>query len=48
MNRGYIELLAEVDMSAVSGVKRDPVRVKSLQRALARNTATLADITVLE
>jgi len=48
LNRGYIELLAEVDMSAVSGVKHDPVRVRSLLRALARNTATLADMTVLE
>lgn len=48
VNRAYIELLAEVDMSRVSQVKRDPVKVKSLLRSLARNTATLADITSLE
>ena len=48
INRAYIELLAEVDMSRVSQVKRDPVKVKSLLRSLARNTATLADITSLE
>jgi predicted AAA+ superfamily ATPase len=48
LNRGYIELLAEVDMSRVSAVKRDPLKVRSLLRSLARNTATLADITALE
>ena len=41
LNRAYVELLAEVDMSRVSNIKRDPVRVRSLLRALARNTATL-------
>jgi predicted AAA+ superfamily ATPase len=48
LNRAYVELLAEVDMSRVSDVKRDPVKVRSLLRSLARNTATLADITTLE
>ncbi len=48
LNRGYIELLAEVDISRVSAVKRDPLKVRSLLRSLARNTATLADITALE
>lgn len=48
LNRAYIELLADVDMSRVSGVKRDPVKVKSLLRSLARNTSTLVEISALE
>jgi hypothetical protein len=43
VNRAYIELLAEVDLSAVSKVRRDPVKVRSTLNSLARNTATLAD-----
>lgn len=48
LNRAYIELLAEVDMNRVSDVKRDPVKVRSLLRSLARNTATLVEISALE
>jgi uncharacterized protein len=48
LNRAYVELLAEVDMSRVSDVKRDPVKVRSLLRSLARNTSTLVDISALE
>lgn len=48
MNSGYVDLLCEVDMSRVSGVKRDPLKVRSLLRSLARNTATLADNKTLE
>jgi predicted AAA+ superfamily ATPase len=48
MNRGYIDLLCEVDMSRVSGVKRDPIKVRSLFRSIARNTATLVDNKTLE
>ena len=48
LNRAYVELLAEVDMSRVSNVKRDPVKVRSLLRSLARNTSTLVDISALE
>jgi uncharacterized protein len=48
INRAYIDLLAEVDMSRISDVKRNPEKVRSLLRALARNTATTVDITVLE
>ena len=48
LNRAYIELLAEVDMSRVSDVRRDPLKVKALLRSLARNTATQADISALE
>lgn len=48
MNRGYVDLLCEVDMSRVSGVKRDPLKVRSLLRSIARNTATLVDNKTLE
>lgn len=48
INRAYIDLLAEVDMSHVSGSKRNPNKVRSLLRSLARNTATTVDITVIE
>lgn len=48
INRAYIELLADVDMSRVSQTKRDPLKVRSLLKSLARNTSTLVDNTVLE
>ena len=48
LNRAYVELLAEVDMSRVSNTRRDPVKVRSLLRSLARNTATMVDISALE
>ncbi len=48
LNRAYVELLTEVDMSRVSDVKRDPLKVRNLLRSLARNTATLVEITTLE
>ncbi len=48
VNRAYIDLLAEVDMSRVSNVKRDPSKVRNLLRSLARNTATMVEITSLE
>lgn len=48
LNRSYVDLLAEVDMSRVSGVKRDPQKVRSLLRSLARNIATLVENTTLE
>ncbi len=47
-NSGYVDLLCEVDMSRVSGIKRDPQRVRNLLRSLARNTATLVDNKTLE
>ena len=47
LNRAYIELLAEVDMSRVSNVKRDPVKVRNLLRSIARNTANNVEITTL-
>ncbi len=48
MNRGYVDLLCEVDMSQVSGVKRNPHKVRSLLRSLSRNVATLVDNKTLE
>jgi hypothetical protein len=48
INNGYVDLLCEVDISRVSGVKRDPIKVHSLLRSIARNTATLADNKTLE
>jgi len=48
LNRAYIDLLAEVDISRVSNTKRDPIKVRNLLRSLARNTATMVDITTLE
>lgn len=47
MNRAYVDLLAEVDMSRVSSIKRDPQKVRNLLRSLARNTATMVEITTL-
>jgi len=48
LNRAYIDLLTEVDMSRVSDIRRDPVKVRSLLRSLARNTATMAEISTIE
>ena len=48
LNRAYVDLLAEVDMSRVSNTKRDPLKVRSLLRSLARNTATMVDLSTLE
>jgi predicted AAA+ superfamily ATPase len=48
VNTGYVDLLAEVDMSRVSNIKRDPIKVKTLLKALSRNIATLVDNTTLE
>jgi len=48
LNRSYVDLLAEIDMSRVSNVKRDPQKVRSLLRSVARNIATLVDNTTLE
>jgi len=47
LNRGYVDLLADIDMSRVSGVKRVPGKVRSLLRSLARNVATMVDNTTL-
>ncbi len=44
LNSAYIKLLAEVDISRVSNVKRDPIRVRSLLQSLARNISTITEI----
>ena len=48
LNRAYVDLLCEVDMNRVSGIKRDPLKVRSLVRSIARNTATLVENKTLE
>ena len=48
LNRSYIDLLADMDMSRVSKIKRDPRKVRALLRSLARNVATLVDNLTLE
>jgi len=48
MNRGYVDLLCETDMSQVSGVRRNPVKVRSLVRSISRNVSTLVDNKTLE
>lgn len=45
VNQAYVDLVAEVDMSRVSNVKRNPSKVRSLLRSYARNSATLVDVT---
>ena len=48
LNRAYVDLLADIDMSRVSDVKRDPQKVRSLLRSLARNIATEVDNATIE
>jgi len=47
LNRGYVDLLADIDMSRVSNVKRDPQKVRALLRSIARNVSSLVDNTTL-
>ncbi len=47
LNLAYIDLIAESDISRISKVKRDPVKVKNLFRSIARNTATMAGKTAI-
>ncbi|MDX9930131.1 MAG: DUF4143 domain-containing protein [Bacteroidales bacterium] len=47
LNRAYIDLIAETDMSRISGIKRDPVKVRNIFRSIARNTATLVAKTTI-
>ncbi len=48
INRAYVQLLADVDMRRVSNIKRDPIKVISLLRSLARNISTIVDLTTIE
>ena len=44
VNTSYVRLLTEVDLSRVSDVKRDPVRVRYLLQSLARNLSTITEV----
>lgn len=48
INGAYVQLLADVDMSKVSNIKRDPIKVRSLLRSFARNISTIVDLTTIE
>jgi len=43
----YMQLIAEVDVSTVAEVRRDPLRVSRLLASIARNVATEASLTTL-
>ncbi len=45
--RDYIEEIRRVDVSTVSGARRDPAKVGQLMRSLARNVATHATVATL-
>lgn len=45
INASYVKLLAEVDISRVSEVKRDPVKVRHLLQSIARNVSTITEVT---
>jgi predicted AAA+ superfamily ATPase len=47
INKAYVDLLAEVDLSKVSKISRDPNRVKALLKSLARNISTVTSIETL-
>lgn len=47
MNRDYLNEVRRVDISQVSGRRRDPVKVGRLLQSLARNAATPASLTRL-
>ena len=47
LNRDYLNEIRRVDISRVSGRRRDPVKVGRLLRSLARNVATPASIRTL-
>ena len=47
LNRDYLNEIRRVDISRVSGARRDPVKVGRLLRSLARNVATPAAMSTL-
>ena len=47
MNRNYLSMIAEVDISRVSERRRDPIKVARLLQSYARNTAIPASVTTL-
>lgn len=44
-NASYVKFLAETDMSRVSNIKRDPVKVRHLLQSIARNVSTITEVT---
>lgn len=46
-NRDYVDNIIESDISRVSGVRRDPVRVRRIFESYARNIATPAKISTI-
>ena len=48
VNQAYVKEFIEGNMNLVSSVKHDPVKVRSLLKAIARNTATIVDISALK
>ena len=47
-NQAYIDLIAEVDMSRVSDIKRDPIKIKNILKSYSRNVATTASKLTIE
>jgi len=47
LNSSYIQLLAEIDMSRVSGIKRDPLKIRHLLQSFARNISTTSELTTI-
>jgi hypothetical protein len=45
--RDYLNTVAEIDLYATDGVRRDPIRVRRLFAALARSTATEVSLSTL-
>ncbi|MDR0843427.1 MAG: DUF4143 domain-containing protein [Acidobacteriota bacterium] len=45
--QNYFELLTEVDLSRVSGVRRDPVKIRRSLQSIARNIATECAISTI-
>lgn len=45
--RDYLNTVAEIDLFATDGVRRDPIRVRRLFAALARSTATEVSLSTL-
>lgn len=45
--RRYLEEIRRVDISTVSGIRRDPIKVGNLLRSIGRNVATQTSITTL-
>ncbi|MDO5846349.1 MAG: DUF4143 domain-containing protein, partial [Methanocorpusculum sp.] len=45
--RGYVDAIIHFDISQVDGVEKNPSRVRLLMRSLARNTASMANLSTI-